>query len=191
MSLSGIKKSVVAGAVIILPIVGVVFLVDWAYSTVLGLLGGNVLEISRYAVLNSLATITASLILSFVSLGVLGFISRSYIGNSLENLVDRQFKKIPLLGRIYDTLKHASGELVKEGRFKQPVKVNTGNVRRPAYRTGNQTDDGKQVLFMPKSPNLTSGFVIEADPEDIEEAEEPPEEMIEKILTGGLDKTVK
>jgi len=38
-----------------------------------------------------------------------------------------------------------------------------------AFRTGKKTRDGKIVLFMPTAPNITTGFVIEVEPERIEE----------------------
>jgi uncharacterized membrane protein len=55
-----------------------------------------------------------------------------------------------------------------------------------AFKTGKTTSDGKVVLFMPTAPNITTGFVMELDPEDVEPTDETVEEALTRILSAGF-----
>ena len=55
-----------------------------------------------------------------------------------------------------------------------------------AFKTGNKTDDGKDILFMPTSPNITTGFVIEMDPEEYEDSDESVEDSLARVLSAGF-----
>jgi uncharacterized membrane protein len=55
-----------------------------------------------------------------------------------------------------------------------------------AFRTGKKTRDGKIVLFMPTAPNITTGFVIEVEPDRIEETGETVEEGMTRVLSAGF-----
>ncbi|MDR9412210.1 MAG: hypothetical protein RI531_06245, partial [Haloferacaceae archaeon] len=48
------------------------------------------------------------------------------------------------------------------------------------------TPDGRDVLFLPTAPNITSGYVIEVDPAQYEPADESVEEALTRILSAGF-----
>ena len=45
---------------------------------------------------------------------------------------------------------------------------------------------GKIVLFPPTAPNITTGYVMEVDPERIEETGERVEEALTRVLSAGF-----
>ena len=51
------------------------------------------------------------------------------------------------------------------------------------------TADGRDVLFLPTSPNITTGFVLEVDPADYEETDERVEDALTRILSAGFGDT--
>jgi uncharacterized membrane protein len=55
-----------------------------------------------------------------------------------------------------------------------------------AFKTGKRTKDGREVLFMPTAPNITTGFVMEVESEDITETDERVEEALTRILSAGF-----
>jgi uncharacterized membrane protein len=73
------------------------------------------------------------------------------------------------------------------GEFQQPVKVEPWpNMRLTAFKTGKTTDDGREVVFMPTAPNITTGFVMELDPADIQEVDESVEDALTRVLSAGF-----
>ena len=75
----------------------------------------------------------------------------------------------------------------EEGTLQSPVKVTVWpGMKMTAFKTGNRTEDGKDILFMPTSPNITTGFVIEVDPKDYEDANESVEDSLARVLSAGF-----
>ena len=55
-----------------------------------------------------------------------------------------------------------------------------------AFKTGNKTEDGKDILFMRRSRNITTVFVIEMDPDGYEDSEESVEDSLARVLSAGF-----
>ncbi len=55
-----------------------------------------------------------------------------------------------------------------------------------AFKTGKVADDGRVVLFLPTSPNITTGYVIEVEPERITELDEDVEDALTRVLSAGF-----
>ena len=76
------------------------------------------------------------------------------------------------------------------GELQKPVKLELWQgARMTAFKTGKSTPDGRDVLFMPTAPNITTGFVIEVDPDDYTETDEKVEEALTRILSAGFGET--
>jgi uncharacterized membrane protein len=68
-----------------------------------------------------------------------------------------------------------------------PVKLETWNgLRMTAFKTGKRTDDGRDVLFLPTSPNITTGFVIEVEPDQYTVSDESVEDALTRVLSAGF-----
>jgi len=59
-------------------------------------------------------------------------------------------------------------------------------MRMTAFKTGKSTDDGRDVLFLPTAPNITTGFVVEVDPDAYREIDETVEDSLTRILSAGF-----
>jgi uncharacterized membrane protein len=55
-----------------------------------------------------------------------------------------------------------------------------------AFKTGKTTDDGRDVLFLPTSPNITTGFVIEVESDQYEVTDERVEDALTRVLSAGF-----
>lgn len=180
------RNSALAGLVVLLPFAVIIYVLNWLYSSTLNFLYPYVSSLSSFTGLDVLLTGVITVIFMVSALLGLGYFVRSYIGYRIETRIDRLFEKVPIIGRIYDLVKSTSRDLVEKDKFNDPVKVETGKIRRTAFRTGKETDDGREVLFMPTSPNITSGFVIEVRPENIIEVEESSTEALERLVSAGF-----
>jgi len=108
-----------------------------------------------------------------------GYFMRTTFGRLAESAVDGAINRIPALRVVYNASKLAIETAVSgTDELQSPVYIETWppGIRMTAFRTGKKTRDGKIVLFMPTAPNITTGFVIEVEPERIEETGETVEE---------------
>lgn len=100
--------------------------------------------------------------------GLLGFITRYYIGRKIIQLVDFIMLKVPLLGKIYSTIKQVNQAFTSEKKssFKQVVMVEfpRKGLYSVGFVTGEQakTDSGESIIsiFVPTTPNPTTGFLL-------------------------------
>jgi len=71
-----------------------------------------------------------------------------------------------------------------------PVKLETWNgMRMTAFKTGKTAADGREVLFLPTSPNITTGYVIEVTQDRYEEIDESVEDALTRVLSAGFGET--
>lgn len=99
--------------------------------------------------------------------------------------------KIPVLGVIYKASRLAV-ETLSSGtsEFKKPVKIELGDIRLTGFKTG-ETSDGRQIIFLPTTPNITTGFLLEMKDEDVEISDESVKEALTRILSIGLGDSKK
>lgn len=182
-----IKKSLAAGLIVVVPVASVIILIQWVFTTVTNSFNSEIFSVTQYAFLNQLIDLVTLLVLGLFLVASLGFIVKTYLGRKAEERIDKLFERIPLIGSVYDLTKSTSKELLDGSeKFKKPVKVETGNIRRTAFKTGKTTEDGREILFMPTSPNITSGFVIEVKSANIKEIDETAEHALERLLSAGF-----
>ena len=55
-----------------------------------------------------------------------------------------------------------------------------------AFKTGKTTQDGREVLFLPTAPNITTGFVVEVESDRYTEIDESVEDSLTRILSAGF-----
>jgi uncharacterized membrane protein len=64
-------------------------------------------------------------------------------------------------------------------------------MRMTAFKTGKSTDDGREVLFLPTAPNITTGYVIEVESDEYVETNESVEDALTRILSAGFGDTAE
>jgi uncharacterized membrane protein len=117
-----------------------------------------------------------------------GYLMRTTAGRLFETGLDSAMNRVPLIRILYNASKLAvETALTGTDDLQKPVRLETWpGIRMTAFKTGQTTADGQEVLFMPTAPNITTGFVIEVDPDRIEETGESVEEALTRILSAGF-----
>ena len=94
--------------------------------------------------------------------------TRYYVGKKLVQLMDYVLLNVPLLGKIYGTVKQVNQAFTSENKsnFKQVVMVEfpRKGLHSVGFVTAEQvkTDDGESIIsiFVPTTPNPTTGFLL-------------------------------
>jgi len=129
----------------------------------------------------------------------IGAISKYYVGQRLVGYVEGVLLRLPLLSGIYQGLKKLVDTLFsKEGmKFRQVVMVEypRRGIWAVAFLTGEQAewlitnefgDDQIVSLFLPTTPNPTSGFYLLAPARDVRLLDVSVEEAFKLIMSAGI-----
>ena len=130
-----------------------------------------------------------------------GFISLSYLGKKFLNIIDFLFKKIPLLGTFWSAIKQMS-QSFKESGSKSKSVVLVQYPRKDVWAVGFATKEntgeitnktGKKLInvFVPTTPNPTSGFLLMFPKEDVIYLNMTFEEASKFIVSAGTTTTDK
>jgi uncharacterized membrane protein len=199
------KRDVTSGLIILVPIIVTLYVVLWIYSAIANvpILGaivnqdalppvmlGNDVLVGAAAVAELVRFVITLVTFALLVLSI-GYLMRTALGDVFEKAVDDLINRIPGLRIVYNASKMAVETAVTGGgELQAPVKLETWNgLRMTAFKTGRQTSDGREVVFLPTSPNITTGYVIEVDPDDITETDERVEDALTRVLSAGFGDT--
>ena len=112
-----------------------------------------------------------ALLLAVLLIGVIGRVARHYVGQQLREFVDMALLRVPLLNKIYGTVKQVNQAFSpnQKSSFRQVVLVefpragqhSVGFVTgEPGPELRPKIDDKVVSVFIPTTPNVTSGFVV-------------------------------
>jgi uncharacterized membrane protein len=121
----------------------------------------------------------------------IGYLMRTALGGVVEGALDDIVNQIPGLRVLYNASKMAVETAVGgTDELQAPVKVETWDgLRMTAFKTGKTTEDGRELLFLPTAPNITTGFVVEVEPDRYEETDETVEDALTRVLSAGFGDT--
>ena len=186
------KRDVASGLVVLVPILVTLYVVAWLYNrianvpllrNVIGpeLFGGSELAAEFFRVILTLLVFAALVV-------TIGYLMRTALGRVLERALDDVINHVPGLRVVYNASKMAvETTLSGSSSLQTPVKLEPWEgMRMTAFKTGKQTRDGRDVVFMPTAPNITTGFVMEVDPADLQETDEKVEDALTRILSAGF-----
>ncbi|MFC7098007.1 DUF502 domain-containing protein [Halobaculum marinum] len=198
------KRDFASGLVVVTPVLVILFVANWLYNLLSTLPfiptieppeGGVVAPGTPFSFVNDyLVTVYgfAEVIIALVTFVLLvfsaGYLMRTTSGRLAEGLLDNAINRVPGLRVIYNASKLAvETALTGTEDLQTPVKLEPWQgMRMTAFKTGQTTSDGREVVFMPTAPNITTGFVMEVDPGDFEETDEKVEEALTRILSAGF-----
>ncbi len=185
------KRDFASGLVVLIPLAVLLFIINWLYVRIISVPLISTLDLTIFNVPSSLVPgVRALIALAVVSTLILavGYLMRTTGGKVLESLIDDAINRVPVLRVIYNASKLAvETALSGTDELQSPVRLETWpGVRMTAFKTGKRTQDGKIVLFMPTAPNITTGFVIEVEPERVEDTGERVEEALTRVLSAGF-----
>ncbi|WP_435078335.1 DUF502 domain-containing protein [Halococcus sp. AFM35] len=178
------KRDATRGLVVLVPIIVTLYVLAFIYNTIASL---PFIEGIQPAIVRVPLTLVVFALLVF---GV-GYLMRTASGPLVEGAIDDVMNSLPGLRVVYNASKMAVETAVTgTADLQTPVKLETWNgLRMTAFKTGKRTDDGRDVLFLPTAPNITTGFVVEVAPEEYEETDERVEDALTRVLSAGFGET--
>ncbi|MDY6764405.1 MAG: DUF502 domain-containing protein [Halobacteria archaeon] len=184
---SKIKRDLASGLVVLAPIAVTLYVALWLYNLIAALPGSEYFKLTGSALANEMIRVFVSVLVIILLLIIIGNLIRTAIGVVLQNWLDELANYLPGLRIIYNATKMAIDTVVGgTDEFQKPVKLDIEGLRMTAFKTGTTTDDGRDVIFLPTAPNITTGFVIEVEPDMIEETDDTVEEALTRILSAGF-----
>jgi uncharacterized membrane protein len=170
-----------SGLIVLVPIIVTIWVVYWLFRFIANL---PLTETIANPALRVGITLAVFVLLVFA----VGYLMRTAIGSLVEAGIDNVMNRLPGLRVVYNASKMAvETALTGTNELQTPVKLETWNgIRMTAFKTGREAPDGRKLLFLPTAPNITSGFVIEVEQEDLIETDENVEEALTRILSAGF-----
>ena len=181
------KRDFASGLVVITPLLVIVFVVGWVYTRLTSL-GVPKITGAPGWLPTEVAQVLVALVVFVLLVFSAGYLMRTTAGRVLEGVIDDTINRVPGLRVVYNASKLAvETALTGTEELQTPVKIEPWpGMRMTAFKTGQTTPDGRETVFLPTAPNITTGFVIEVDPEDITETDERVEEALTRILSAGF-----
>jgi uncharacterized membrane protein len=188
------KRDFASGLVIVVPILVSLYVIFWLYGFVAQLTPTRLVPPEQFEwfvyqdAAAELARVFVTLATFVVVIFAAGYLMRTALGDIFEKAIDDVANRVPGLRVVYNASKMAAETaLGGASELQTPVKLEVWEgLRMTAFKTGKTTDDGREVLFLPTAPNITTGFVIEVEPEEYTETDEKVEDALTRILSAGF-----
>ena len=132
-------------------------------------------------------------LLTILFIYILGMVVRNVLGRQLWHWVERLFSNIPIVNSIFKTIKQITTTLThpKSQAFQKVVMLEYPRIGlwTIVMVTGKSTNaDGEEFyhVFVPTTPNPTSGFMLFARIADVVETNLTIEEGLKIVISGGM-----
>jgi uncharacterized membrane protein len=178
--MSSWRRDFASGLVVLAPILVILFILNWLFQ-----------KVAELPIIENLPPeygVPVAIVVFVMLVLSVGYLMRTTVGRVGESAIDNLMNRVPLIRVVYNASKLAvETALTGTDDLQKPVQLETWpGVRMTAFKTGKQAGDGREVLFMPTAPNITTGFVIEVDSDRLEETGESVEEALTRILSAGF-----
>ncbi|MCH7613236.1 MAG: DUF502 domain-containing protein [Candidatus Marinimicrobia bacterium] len=182
-----IKRTILTGVFTIIPLALTIYLLKILFGF-LDSLSAPILKFIGFQIPG------LGILLTFLSVYILGLFIRNVLGRRLFAWGERILLTIPLVNTIYKTIKQflsaftgtAEGKNFQKVIFLQYPRMGVWTL---AFVTG-ESVDGNGVkyyhIFVPTTPNPTSGFFIIIPQNDTMKTDMTVEEGIKMVISGGL-----
>jgi uncharacterized membrane protein len=188
-----LRRELITGLALLAPVAGTLYLVYVMVSAADALYPDQLRpRIHGYPV-PGLGVITVF----FLALAV-GIFAHNFIGRRMVNAFDAVFSKVPLFGGTYGLIKQVFESVFSQGAesFKQAVLVEypRPGVYAIAFITSTTVPvtsaDGAELIsvFLPTTPNPTSGFYLLVDKKLVRELDMPVQQAFKLVITMGVAK---
>jgi len=183
-----------SGLIVLIPIAATIYILWFLFSKVDGLLKGVFYKLASSLGLQpfpGLGFLTVMLIILLV-----GIFASNYIGRKILQIGDRMLTRVPLVSSIYSTIQKISQAFLSGEKAVLRQAVLFEYPRKGIYSIGFVTSEswseakrktGKQTIsvFLPTTPNPTSGYLLLIPKEDIIPLQISVEDALKLIVSGG------
>ena len=132
-------------------------------------------------------------ILTIMFLFFFGLIISNVIGKKIYSLFESLLNSIPVVNKVYNSIKQIISTISTDSKksFKKVVMIQypRKGLWTIAMVTGESTNKNKKefyTLFVPSTPNPTTGYMIIISKEDVVNTDLSVEDATKVILSGGL-----
>jgi uncharacterized membrane protein len=196
-----LKNDLIAGLLVVIPLATTIWLTSNVANWVVHTLTKIPQQINPFDGLNPLLVNVLNLLVGFavplLSILLIGLMARNIAGRWLLDLGEQLLQAIPLAGSLYKTLKQLLETLIKDSntRFRQVVLVEyprpgiwalafvTGA---PSFEIQSQMPEPMLNLFIPTTPNPTTGWYAVARARDVVNLTMSVEDAFKVIVSGGI-----
>ena len=137
------------------------------------------------------------LITVFIFFAFIGFLTTGFLGRFFKSLVERILSKTPVLRNIYSGLKQLFETILtkKSNSFREVILLEypRKGVWAMGFLTGDTEGEVQRLtknsminIFLPTTPNPTSGFLLFLPKKDIQRLSMTVEEGIKMIISAGM-----
>jgi len=131
----------------------------------------------------------AGLVISILGIALVGMFTKNLIGVAFFNLVERLLTRIPIIRGVFSATKQIAEVFLKDRRtaFQKVVlfEYPRHGVFSIGFVTHEDTQRGLLHVFLPTTPNPTSGFMLIMAKDEAEVLPIGVEEGIRMIISGG------
>lgn len=187
------------GLLVLTPIVLTIFIIWKLFFAIDGLLQGFISKhiLTRIGFQVTDKPLTGLGFISIILLILLtGFFAKNYVGKKILSWGDVLVAKIPIINRVYMAIQQISQAFLSEKSevFEKAVLIEYP--RKGIYSIGFFTQDTKGEvqnkldvdvvsIFLPTTPNPTSGFLLFVPKKDTITLEMPVEDALKLVISGG------
>ena len=191
------KSNLLAGIATIIPLALTVYVIQVIITFTIWI-GGTVAEpLERFVNVTfpgfGIISSIVGLLIVFVALIIFGALARNVIGKRVVDWLESIFKKIPLIDSIYSTTKQIietfSGSQTDSFQKVVYIEYPRKGMWTLGFVTGesvNQNNEEFYHLFVPTTPNPTSGYFVIIAKEDTTAADVDVEEGFRMIVSSGI-----
>lgn len=141
------------------------------------------------------------LIVALVLITLIGFLTANFIGRSIVRFGETLLDRMPLVRSIYRGLKqifetvlsNKADMFTKVAIIEYPrrglwaiVFISTEKQNEVGQKLAHTTDDGLVAVFLPSTPNPTTGFLLYVPRKDVIELDMSVEEAAKLVISAGL-----
>lgn len=191
-----LRRRFIAGILTIIPItitLGILYFIVKKIYQIFSPLVSHLIYI-KVPILNEVLSVLVSVLLLVVLIYLIGLLSATYVIRRLINIGEGILAKIPFIKILYSTSKQIVDAITlpHKGAFKKLVAIEypRKGMYGLAFSTGEMVDEstGKVLVsvFLPTTPNPTSGFLLLLPIEQVYEVNLTVDAGVKLIISGGI-----
>jgi len=195
-----VRRRMLTGLLLILPVYVTFFVVKFLFGFVGGTLSPVIKKILQFygvalpkSSLDEFIITFLGLILTFISLYFIGIFAANFVGKSIIRVFENLLTKTPIIKNIYSSVKQIIHSVSLPGKqaFKRVVLVDfpKEGTKSIGFVTGaTQYNNQKKFItvFIPTTPNPTTGFLIFVTENDVMDSNLSVEEAFKTLFSGGV-----
>ena len=189
------RSTLITGILTLIPLGVTVFVLKFLFTTIDGWLKPIMSPIMLELGLKEKYHIGMGVLATILLVYLVGLVVSNFLGQKLLGAGEKILTKIPLVREVYAPVKQVVQMALmtsNANRFSRAVAIKTpgSTIRVIGFVTGEFHEEGNPVpvasVFVPTSPNPTTGVLLFCDPEIIYETNIKVDTAMKMLISGGI-----